>query len=213
MLYFVTERNDSGAFHIENTTGILKLRSHLLTNSTFHLLIGARLQNGGKHPGNAKTRVVIQVVAHTSLTSRTTVDFETEKLGFLRGEQTSNLMRQFGFFANGYPGTEGSLRASVGAISTKVSYTITRVKAVHVKAVLVSKDVYCDRPAIHVIAQVQDPSFNVRTLVDESEIVVQVQPSANLSSIDGRQLQVIELTDRPTYFRVKQHKNNSSKKL
>lgn len=211
MLYFVTERNDSGTFHIENTTGILKLRSHLLTISTFRLLIGACLQNGGKHPRNATTRVIIQVVAHTSLTSRTTVDFKTEKLGFLRGEQTSNLMRQFGFFANGYPGTEGSLRASVGAISAEVSYTITRVRAVHVSAVLVSKDVYCDRPGVHVIAQVQDPSFNVRTLVDESEVVVQVKPSANLSSIDVRQLQVTELTDRPTYFRVKS--NDNSKKL
>ena len=195
MFYSITERNDSGAFHIENTTGIIKLRSHVLSNRTFHLLIGARLQNGGKHPGNATTRVVIQVVARTSLTSRTTVDFETEKLGFLRGKQTSILMRQFGFFVNGYPGTEGSLRASVGAVSTEVSYTITRERAVHLKAVLVSKDVYCDRPAVLVIAQVQDPSFNVRTLVDESEVVVQVVPSANLSRIDGRQLKVIESTD------------------
>ena len=195
VLYFITERNDSGAFHVENTTGILKLRSHLLTNSTFHLMIGARLQNGGKHPGNATTWVVIQVVAHTSLTSRTTVDFETKNLGFLHGKQISNLMRQFGFFVNGYPGTEGSLRVSVGAVSTEVNYAITRERAVHVNAVLVSKDVYYDRPAVHVIAQVQDPSFNVRTLVDESEVVVQVKPSANLSSIDGRQLQVIELTD------------------
>ena len=190
VFYSIIERNDSDAFQIENTTGVLKLRWYVLQNSTFHFLIGARLQHGASHPGNATTRVVIQVVPRATLTSRATVEFETGKLGFLRGKRTSNVIRQFGFFVNGYPGNERSLRASVGEVSAQVNYTTTRERATHVKAVLVNKNVYYDRPAVHVIAQVQDPSFNVRTLVDESEVVVKVVPSANLSKIDGSLLQV-----------------------
>ena len=190
MFYSITERNDSDAFQIENTTGVLKLRWYVLQNSAFHFLIGARLQHGASHPGNVTTRVVIQVVPRATLTSRATVEFETGKLGFLRGKRTSNVIQQFGFFVNGYPGNEGSLRASVGEVSAHVNYTTTRERATHVKAVLVNKNVYYDRPAVHVIAQVQDPSFNVRTLVDESEVVVKVVPSANLSKIDGILLQV-----------------------
>lgn len=174
---------------MENTTGVLKLRLHLLSNSSFHFLIGARLQNGAKHPGNTTTRVFIQVVARASLTSRTTVDFKTEKVGFLHGKRTTNLMRQFGFFVNSYPGKEGRLRAFVGTVSDEANYTTARERAELVKAVLVSKDVYYDRKEVHVIAQVQDPSFNVRTSVDESEIVVKVEPSANLSRISGELLQ------------------------
>lgn len=167
----------------------------MLLNSSFYFLIGARLQNGGKHAGNASTRVVIHVVARETLTERTTVHFETEVLGFLRGKRTSNLIRRFGFFVNGFPGNEGSLHASVGTVSTQVNYTTTRERATYVNAALVSKDVYYDRPAVHVIAQVQDSSFNVRTLVDESEIVVKVVPSANLSKIDGSIFQVNASTD------------------
>ena len=158
-------------------------------NSTFYFLIGARLRNG-LYPGNASTLAVIKVVARETLTARTYVNFETKKLGFLQNKRTSNVMRRFGFFVNGYPGNEGSLRASVGAVSAEVNYTTTRQRATYVKAVLVSKHVYCERPAVHVIALVQDSSFNVRTLVDESEVVVKVVPSANLTKIDGSLLQV-----------------------
>lgn len=158
-------------------------------NSTFLFLIGARLRNG-LSTGNSSALVVINVVARSTLASRATVDFETRKLGFIQGKQTSNVMRQFGFFVNGYQDIEGSLRASVGHISAEENYTTTRERATLVRAVLVSKDVYCDRPAVRVIAQVQDTSFHVRTLVDESEVVVKVIPSANLTKIDGSLLQV-----------------------
>ena len=102
----------------------------------------------------------------------------------------SNLARHFGFFVNGYPGSEGSVRAFVGKVSAEANYSTAREPATHVKAVLVSGNVYWDRPVVRVIAQVQDSSFNVRTLVDESEVVVKVVPSANLSAIDGSILQV-----------------------
>jgi len=118
------------------------------------------------------------------------VDFETEKLGFLQDERISNLAQQFGFFVNGYPGSEGSLRAFVGDVSADMNYTTSREQAVHVRAMLINSDVYWDRPAVRVIAQVQDASYNVRTLVDDSEIVVKVEPSAKLSMIDGSLLQV-----------------------
>lgn len=170
-------------------------------NSTFLFLIGARLRNG-LSTGNSSALVVVNVVARSTLASRATVDFETRKLGFIQGKQTSNVMRQFGFFVNGYQDIEGSLRASVGHISAEENYTTTRERATLVRAVLVSKDVYCDRPAVRVIAQVQDPSFHVRTLVDESEVVVKVIPSANLTKIDGSLLQVSSsrLLFRPSGF-------------
>lgn len=158
-------------------------------NSTFLFLIGVLLRNG-LSTGNSSTLVVVNVVARSTLASRATVDFETRKLGFIQGKQTSNVMRQFGFFVNGHQDIEGSLRAYVGHISAEENYTTTRERATLVRAVLVSKDVYCDRPAVRVIAQVQDPSFHVRTLADESEVVVKVIPSANLTKIYGSLLQV-----------------------
>lgn len=188
--YSIIERNDSGSFHIESTTGVFKLRFHVLLNSTFQFLVEARLQNA-EHPiNNATALVLLQVVARDTLNSRTIVNFKTEKLGFLQEERISNRAQQFGFFVNGYPESGGSLQAFVGEVSTEVNYTTAREQAMHVKAVLVNSDVYWDRPVVRVIAQVQDPSYNVRTLVDDSEVVVKVIPSANLSMIDGRLLQV-----------------------
>lgn len=188
--YSIIERNDSGFFQIENTTGVFKLLSYVLLNSTFQFLVEARVQND-EHPVNSSTTLVlIQVIARDTLNSRTIVNFETEKLGFLQDQRISNLVQQFGFFVNGYPGSKGSLRAFVGEVSTDVNYTTSREQAMHVKAVLINNDVYWDRPAVRVIAQVQDRSYNVRTLVDTSEVVVKVEPSANLSMIDATLLQV-----------------------
>lgn len=188
--YFIIERNDSGSFQIDNTSGVFKLRSYVFLNSTFQFLVEARLQNG-EHPVNSSTTLVlIKVIARDTLNSRTIVDFKTEKLGFLQNERISNRVQQFGFFMNGYLDSEGSLHAFVGEVSAEVNYTTTREQAMYVKAVLVNSDVYWDRPAVRVIAQVQDSSYNVRTLVDDSEVVVKVEPSANLSMIDGRLLQV-----------------------
>ena len=188
--YSIIERNDSGSFQIENTTGVFKLRSYLPLNSTFQFLVEVRLQNDEHSVNGSTALVLIQVIARDTLNSRTIVDFETEKLGFLQDERISNLAQQFGFFVNGYPGSEGSLRAFVGDVSADMNYTTSREQAVHVKAVLINSDVYWDRPAVRVIAQVQDASYNVRTLVDDSEIVVKVEPSAKLSMIDGSLLQV-----------------------
>ena len=162
----------------------------MLLNSTFQFLVEARLQDDEHAVNSSTTLVLIQVIARDTLNSRTIVNFDTEKLGFLRGERISNLAQQFGFFVNGYPGSVGSLRAFVGDVSADMNYTTSRERAVHVKAVLINSNVYWDRPAVRVIAQVQDASFNVRTLVDDSEVVVKVEPSANLSLIDGRLLQV-----------------------
>ena len=188
--YSIIERNDSGSFQIENTTGVFKLRSYVPLNSTFQFLVEVRLQNDEHSVNGSTALVLIQVIARDTLNSRTIVDFETGKLGFLQDERISNLAQQFGFFVNGYPGSEGSLRAFVGDVSADMNYTTSREQAVHVKAVLINSDVYWDRPAVRVIAQVQDASYNVRTLVDNSEIVVKVQPSAKLSMIDGSLLQV-----------------------
>ena len=188
--YSIIERNDSASFHIVNTTGVFKLRSHVLLNSTFLFLVEARLQNSEHRVKSSKALVLIQVIMRDTLNSRTIVDFETVKLGFLQDQRVSNREQQFGFFVNGYPGSQGSLRAFVGEVSAEVNYTATRERALYVKAALVNTDVYWDRPAVRVIAQVQDHSYNVRTLVDESEVVVKVEPSAKLSMIDGRLLQV-----------------------
>lgn len=188
--YSIIERNDSGSFQIENTTGVFKLRSYVPLNSTFQFLVEVRLQNDEHSVNSSTALVLIQVIARDTLNSRTIVDFETGKLGFLQDERISNLAQQFGFFVNGYPGSEGSLRAFVGDVSADMNYTTSREQAVHVRAVLINSDVYWDRPAVRVIAQVQDASYNVRTLVDNSEIVVKVQPSAKLSMIDGSLLQV-----------------------
>lgn len=188
--YSIIERNDSGSFQIENTTGVFKLRSYVPLNSTFQFLVEVRLQNDEHSVNGSTALVLIQVIARDTLNSRTIVDFETEKLGFLQDERISNLAQQFGFFVNGYPGSEGSLRAFVGDVSADMNYTTSREQAVHVRAMLINSDVYWDRPAVRVIAQVQDASYNVRTLVDDSEIVVKVEPSAKLSMIDGSLLQV-----------------------
>lgn len=134
--------------------------------------------------------MLIQVISRDTLNARTIVNFETEKLGFLQNKRISNLAQQFGFFVNGGPDREGSLRAFVGEVSADMNYTTSREQAMHVKAVLISSDVYWDRPVVRVIAQVQDQSYNVRTLVEDSEVVVKVEPSANLSMIDGSILQV-----------------------
>ena len=190
VFYSIIERNDSCSFQIENTTGVFKLRSHVPLNSTFQFRVEARLQNEEHSVNRSTTLVLIQVVARDTLNSRTIVNFETGKLGFLQDERISNLAQQFGFFVNGYPGNEGSLRAFVGDVSAGMNYTTSREQAVHVKAVLINTDVYWDRPAVRVIAQVQDSSYNVRTLVDDTEVVVKVEPSANLSAIDGSLLQV-----------------------
>lgn len=188
--YFIVERNDSQSFQIENTTGIFKLRSYVALNSTFRFLVGARLQGGAEHQVNSsKTIVLIKVITRATLESRTVVNFETQKLGFLQG-RTSNRVRQLGFFVNDFPGSEGSVRAFVGKVSAEANYSTTREPATHVKAMLVSADVCWDRPVVRVIAQVQDSSFNVRTLVDESEVVVKVVPSAKLLAIDGSLLLV-----------------------
>lgn len=188
--YSIIERNDSGSFQIENTTGVFKLRSYVPLNSTFQFLVEVRLQNDEHSVNGSTALVLIQVIARDTLNSRTIVDFETEKLGFLQDERISNLAQQFGFFVNGYPGSEGSLRAFVGDVSADMNYTTSREQAVHVRAMLINSDVYWDRPAVRVIAQVQDASYNVRTLMDDSEIVVKVEPSAKLSMIDGSLLQV-----------------------
>lgn len=188
--YSIIERNDSGSFQIEDTTGVFKLRSYVPLNSTFQFLVEVRLQNDEHSVNGSTALVLIQVIARDTLNSRTIVDFETEKLGFLQDERISNLAQQFGFFVNGYPGSEGGLRAFVGDVSADMNYTTSREQAVHVRAVLINSDVYWDRPAVRVIAHVQDASYNVRTLVDDSEIVVKVEPSANLSMIDGSLLQV-----------------------
>ena len=188
--YSIIERNDSRSFEIENTTGVFKLRSYVPLNSTFQFLVEARLQNNEYSANSSTTLVLIQVIARETLNMRTIVNFETETLGFLRDKRISNLMQQFGFFVNGYPGSEGSLRAFVGEVSTDMNYITSREQAIRVRAVLITSDVYWDRPAVRVIAQVQDLSYNVRTLVDDSEVVVKVEPSANLLMIDGRLLQV-----------------------
>ena len=117
------------------------------------------------------------------------MNFETQKLGYLQG-RTSNRALQLGFFLNGYPGSKGSVRAFVGKVSAEANYSTTREPATHVKAILVSANGYWDRPVVRVIAQVQDSSFNVRTLVDKSEVVVKVEPSAKLLAINGSLLQV-----------------------
>ena len=161
-------------------------------NSTFQFQVEARLLDDEHAVNSPTTLVLIQVITRDTLNSRTIVNFDTEKLGFLQGERISNLAQQFGFFVNGYPGSEGSLRAFVGDVSADMNYTTSREQAVHVKAVLINSYVYWDRPAVRVIAQVQDASYNVRTLVDHSEVVVKVEPSANLSLIDGSLLQVSE---------------------
>ena len=188
--YSIIERNDSRSFEIENTTGVFKLRSYVPLNSTFQFLVEARLQNNEHSANSSTTLVLIQVIARETLNMRTIVNFETERLGFLRDKRISNLVQQFGFFVNGYPDSEGSLRAFVGEVSTDMNYTTSREQAMRVRAVLITSDVYWDRPAVRVIAQVQDLSYNVRTLVDDSEVVVKVEPSVNLSVIDGRLLQV-----------------------
>ena len=188
--YSIIERNDSGSFQIENTTGVFKLRSYVPLNSTFQFLVEARLQNDEHAVNSTTTLVLIQVVARDTLNSRAIVNFEIEKLGFLQDERISNLAQQFGFFVNGYPGSEGSIRAFVEGVSADMNYTTSREQAKHVKAVLINTDVYWDRPVLRVIAQVQDSSYNVRTLVDDSEVVVKVVPSAKLSMIDGSLLQV-----------------------
>lgn len=159
-------------------------------NSTFQFLVDARLQNDEHAVNSSTTLVLIQVAARDTLNSRAIVNFEIEKLGFLQDERISNLAQQFGFFVNGYPGSEGSIRAFVEGVSAYKNYTTSREQAKHVKAVLINTDVYWDRPVLRVIAQVQDSSYNVRTLVDDSEVVVKVVPSANLSMIDGSLLQV-----------------------
>ena len=191
VFYSIIERNDSGSFQIENATGVFKLRFYVFLNSTFQFVVEARLQDG-EYLLNSSALVLIHVIARDTLNSRTIVNFKTENLGFLQDERVSNRMQQFGFFVNSYPGSEGRLLAFVGAVSAEVNYTTTRRRAQNVKAVLVNEDVYWDRPAVRVIAQVQDSSYNVRTLVDESEVVVKVVPSALLSGIDGNLLQVSE---------------------
>ena len=188
--YSIIERNDSGSFQIENSTGVFKLRSYAPLNSTFQFLVEARLHNDEHLVNSSTTLVLIQVISRDTLNARTIVNFETEKLGFLQNKRISNLAQQFGFFVNGGPDREGSLRAFVGEVSADMNYTTSREQAMHVKAVLISSDVYWDRPVVRVIAQVQDQSYNVRTLVEDSEVVVKVEPSANLSMIDGSILQV-----------------------
>ena len=188
--YSIIERNDSGSFQIENSTGVFKLRSYAPLNSTFQFLVEARLHNDENLVNSSTTLVLINVISRDSLNARTIVNFETQKLGFLQNERISNLAQQFGFFVNGSPDREGSLRAFVGEVSANMNYATTREQAMHVKAVLINSDVYWDRPVVRVIVQVQDQSYDVRTLVEDSEVVVKVEPSANLSMIDGRLLQV-----------------------
>ena len=189
LLYSIIDGNLNDIFKIDNITGILKVLSPLSDNTTYTLVVLAE-EESSRPSVNASVSLTIRVASLIDLNARTSIDFQVKRLGFIRDLPEMKQVK-FGFFVNNPPGFEGRLAASVGSVSKEVSYSVTSTPAVSVKAVLISNEVWYDRPAVRVIVQVQDSAHSVRTLVDQSHVVVRITPGAKLSELNCGNIQQV----------------------
>ena len=164
----------SGQFGISELTGTISIAAAL--NLTGDVTVSVTGTDMGSPPLSSTVTVTISILQAVS----TPVQFFQEGAGFLLEGGTS-ASREFGLFADVPPGSDGAIAASLGPLSTEMSYSTALPEAVSVRGVILNEDAWPDQPDVRVIIQVSSAEGDVHCV--STDVVVRVIPSAPLQSL------------------------------
>ena len=93
--------------------------------------------------------------------------------------QQNNFIQKVSFFGNSF--NNGTISGSLSGQSSEVSYTRTPQPPTRLDGILHEDEVWPDNPLIAAAIQLRDSSFN--TLVDDTEVFLQIIPSNSISAV------------------------------
>jgi hypothetical protein len=166
-----TGTDASGLFEVSSSSGDIVLAQAL--NSTLTVNFSITATDMGAPPLSSSAVITIRVIQTLS------VEFSQSGAGFLLEESTS-LSQSFGLFANGPPGSGGSLSVSLGSASSTSLYTTALPRAVGVRGAVLDDQVWHDRPEVSVVVQVFGEVGEVHCR--QTEVVVTVVPDPRIGS-------------------------------